>query len=199
MNEQEFIKISDRTPGPLLDRNGWSFPTPEARLNMEGLVTWRATQLHRLGLVRTLDPLEPTVVGDTGWRDLLDQESYRIRPPLDYYSELPLFYPISRVNVNVTSMQMKTGINQRVFDVPACGGFVLTDSKSQIEDLFDPGKEVICYHDFDEAVDLARYYQGHDRKRQLVADRGRRRVLSEHTYVHRLSRLIDRVTKDFGS
>ena len=41
------------------------------RLSLEGLITWRATQMHRLAMVSVVAPLKPTIVGDDGWRDLL--------------------------------------------------------------------------------------------------------------------------------
>ena len=50
-----------------------------------------------------------------------------IYEPLNYYKDLPLLYNACKINFNATSLQMKEAVNQRVFDVPACGAFLLTD------------------------------------------------------------------------
>ncbi|MBU2551942.1 MAG: glycosyltransferase, partial [Proteobacteria bacterium] len=200
-----FIDSPDLEPGRLLDRSELAEQNRDLpfgsshRVDLEGLITWRATQIYRLERVKALAPLGPTVVGDEGWRRLLDEQLFTLAPPLDYYEQLPYFYPLSRVNFNATSRQMKNGLNQRVFDVPACGAFVLTDHQAQIEDLFEVGREVVCYQTPEEALDLARFYLAHEGARLEIAGNGRRRVLAHHTYRHRLDRLIRQMREDFAS
>jgi spore maturation protein CgeB len=53
---------------------------------------------------------------------------------------------------------MKGAVNQRVFDVPVCGGFLLTDHRRQMESLFEPGREIVCYQEPGEIPDLVRHY-----------------------------------------
>ena len=164
--------------------------SPQGRSDLAGLVIWRATQQYRLNLVRTLSPLTPTIVGDGGWNDYLDSGTYHYHPPLNYHTELPYFYPVCRININATSMQMKTGLNQRVFDVPACGSFLLTDDRSQLRQLFDVGRDVVAFGHPGEALDLARYYLGHERHRLEVVQNAHHKILDQHTYRHRLDTLI---------
>ncbi len=199
---REFITSSDRSPRRMMAKNGLLEMVETERwpadkiLDLEGLVTWWATKLYRLELVRSLAPLNPTVIGDKGWRDLLDPGSFKLHPSLDYYEQLPWFYPVCGINLNATSLQMKTGLNQRIFDVPACGAFLLTDYREQIEGLFEVGREVVCYRDPEEAFELADFYRKHDRERRAVAERGHLRILSEHTYRCRLGRLIEQMRRD---
>ena len=165
-------------------------------LEVQALVSWKATQFHRLEALQALAPLNPTVIGDGHWREFLDEANFCLRPEISYYEELPRFYPVCDVNLNVTSRQMKNGLNQRVFDVPACGAFLLTDRQGQLADLFDPGRDVITYETPDEALDLARYYRDHEADRLAVIARARCRVLAEHTYRHRLNKLIETMKAD---
>ena len=202
---RDFMSVPDRTPSKSIERVGLMAhfapekPAPGKRLDLEGLITWRATQIYRGDLVREMAPLIPAVIGDEGWTDVLGSSGFRYHPTLDYYRDLPWFYPICRVNLNATSMQMKTGLNQRVFDVPACGAFVLSDHRCQMEALFEVGREMACYHTPEEALDLARYYLAHERERTAMAGKARARVLSEHTYRHRLEQLIQRMRRDHQS
>jgi spore maturation protein CgeB len=195
---------TDRSPEAAVGRAGLAnHPfvqslSPRGRLRLHELITWWATHLARVELVAALQGLSPTVVGDAGWRALLNGGSYQWRGPVDYYRDLPRFYPLCRVNLNVTSQQMKGGVNQRVFDAPAAGAFLLTDHRDQLDLLFEPGRETAVYGSPDQALDLCRWYLGRDRDRLALARRARRRILAEHTYTHRLSGLLGCMKREFG-
>jgi spore maturation protein CgeB len=163
----------------------------------EAAVLWRATLLYRLSRLRALEEFRPFVRGDAGWKGLLNGK-FRLGPKLNYYNELPSFYNACKVNFNATSIQMGTAVNQRVFDVPACGAFLLTDLQPSLEALFDVGEEVIAYRDIDEIDDLARFYLRNDSAREAVAAKGRNRVLREHTYRHRVEAIVRRLRELYG-
>ena len=163
--------------------------------SLAALITWRASRLWRVRVLKAFSPLDLTVAGDDGWAGLLNLPPEKLRPPLDYYRELAPFYQTSAVNLNITSAQMKTGLNQRVFDVPACGAFLLTDRRGQIDDLFEPGREVATYQSPAEAAELAAWYLAHPGARAEIAAAARRRVLAGHLYRHRLAALIQAMSE----
>ena len=177
-----------------------ALPDNEARLAYETAVTWQATRLYRNGCVRRLLPLKPLIVGDDGWKAEFRHEPVQPRylDALSYYTDLPRFYCRSLVNFNCTSKQMKGAVNQRIFDVPAAGSFVLTDWRPQMEQLFEP-HEMICYRDPDEAPHLARHYLANPTERQAVALRARKRVLACHTWAHRLQTLLQHMRQVYGT
>jgi spore maturation protein CgeB len=178
-----------------------ALPDNESRLAYEAMITWEATRQYRARCVRGILPFNPLIVGDRGWRQNLKGETlpWRLHPELGYYSELPLFYPWSAINFNCTSKQMKGAVNQRLFDVPAAGAFLLTDRRDQTETLFRPGKEIVWYNEPEEAPELVRYYLAHPRERRRVAEAARARVLAEHTWAHRLQTIIKRMRDIFGA
>ena len=165
-------------------------PDIGVRLGYEALITWQATLVYRLERVRALLSFAPMIVGDTGWFELLPQNGWAYHGELNYYTDLPIFYPATRINFNCTSQQMKGAVNQRVFDVPAGGGFLLTDYRRQMEHLFDLGQEMIVYNQVEEIPDLVRYYLAHNQEREKIIQAGRKRVLAEHTYDQRLATLV---------
>ncbi|MDR3357769.1 MAG: DUF3880 domain-containing protein [Desulfovibrio sp.] len=177
-----------------------ALPDNEARLAYETAVTWQATRLYRNDCVRRILPLRPLIVGDAGWKTEFRKEP--IQPgymdAISYYSDLPLFYTRSDVNFNCTSKQMKGAVNQRVFDVPAAGAFVLTDWRPQMELLFEP-REMACYHSPGQAPDMARHYLTHPRSRREIIRAGRRRVLACHTWRHRLAELLEKMRRVYGT
>ncbi|WP_449242361.1 CgeB family protein [Desulfovibrio sp.] len=172
-------------------RRHQALPDEESRLAFESLLTWEATRQYRLECVRGLLPFDPLVAGDEGWRAALGPGTWRWHSSLDYARDLPRFYAAAQINFNCTSRQMKGAVNQRVFDVPACGGFLLTDAGPQLERLFDPGSESAVYHGPEEVEDAARRWLADPLGRAGLARRARARVLAEHTYAHRLRRLVE--------
>ncbi|WP_319472070.1 DUF3880 domain-containing protein [uncultured Pseudodesulfovibrio sp.] len=177
-----------------------SLPTPEARLALESLITWEATRQYRFDCVARTLQFAPLIVGDSGWKNILGaSRNWRHIPGLDYYKELPRFYPQSKINFNCTSRQMIGAVNQRVFDVPACGGFVLTDHRKQMEDLFDLSTEAAVYHHPDEIPSLIRQYLSDKALRDKVSRAARKRILAEHTYEIRISKLIKVMRSTFST
>ncbi len=172
----------------------------EEQLAFETALTWEATLQYRLGCVRAILPFNPLIVGDNGWLQLLAdvKTPWVYHSELSYYTDLPGFYPLSDINFNCTSKQMKGAVNQRVFDVPAAGAFVLTDWRDQLAGLFEPGKEVVAYHSPEEAEDLARYYLAHSEAREKIIRAARARVLRDHSYDQRLKAIAARMRKVWG-
>lgn len=177
-----------------------ALPDNETKLAYETAITWQATRMYRNGCVRRLLPLRPLIVGDRGWHVEFRHEAMQPRylDAIGYYEELPLFYGHSAINFNCTSKQMKGAVNQRVFDVPAAGAFVLSDWRAQMEQLFEP-HEMACYHAPDEALDMARHYLAHPRARHAIVTAARRRVLACHTWQHRLQTMLACMREVYGT
>jgi spore maturation protein CgeB len=177
-----------------------SMDSLERRLAFETMITWESTRQYRRRCVEALMPFRPLIVGDDGWKKTFagEGERWRWHPELSYYDDLPDFYPLSEVNVNTTSKQMKGAVNQRVFDCPAAGAFVLTDEREQMERLFEPGREVAVYGEPEEAADLVRRYLDRPAEREAIVERARARVLQEHTYEHRLMSLFGAMREIFA-
>jgi spore maturation protein CgeB len=168
-----------------------------ARMNFEAAVLWKTTQRYRLQCIQELCSFDLRVHGDAGWRALVDKQEI-LHSPLDYYKELPTCYNACKINFNATSLQMGGAVNQRVFDVPACGAFLLTDHQEALDEAFDVGREVVAFEHPEEIPGLVRFYLDHPADRHAIAERGRARVLKEHTYQHRLRFILERMRARYG-
>ncbi|MBI4796467.1 MAG: glycosyltransferase [Deltaproteobacteria bacterium] len=174
---------------------GFSGLSLQEQIDLEAAALWRASQMHRLESVIPLTAVGLQVYGDEAWEEFLPaREAYGGR--IGYNRELPAFYQCVGVNLNVTSLQMKDGLNQRVFDVPAAGGFLLTDLKESLLDLFQED-EVAVYHDPEEARAKLLYYGQHPAERRTLANRARERVLAQHTFVHRVQAVLENLSAAF--
>jgi spore maturation protein CgeB len=82
-------------------------------------------------------------------------------------------------------------IKGRNFEVPGCGGFLLTERVPHLERYFEFGREVAVYDDEDDLVEQVGYWLANDSERTAVAEAGYQRVLAEHTYDHRFAAIFD--------
>jgi len=172
------------------------FKDPIHHLNFQAALVWKATLEYRKNLVNSLEPFDMRVYGDNGWSRILNGR-VKISPPVDYYRDLPMVFNGTDVNLNATSFQMNLAVNQRVFDAAACGAVLVTDNQPDMEELFDPAREAIRYENVAQAREEVAYYLKHQQDRRRIAERARRRVLAEHTYVHRLQRMVTLIRDEF--
>ncbi len=109
-------------------------------------------------------------------------------------------YNASRVNLDIHVLfgvrEERYNVTPRVFEVPACRGFLLTCAVPQLERLYAPGEEIAVYRDVEELKERIRYYLDHEEERVAQAGRAHARVLREHTYAQRIRSLVQAV-EDF--
>lgn len=115
-----------------------------------------------------------------------------IHPGLDYSSfEIYQIYNSSKININISLHCIESGLPQRIFDVMAAGGFMLTNYQAEIEDLFIIGEEIEVYHNIEELFDKVDYYYSHDAERRRIAKRGQKKVLMFHSYEKRFCEVFN--------
>ncbi|CAI2718396.1 CgeB family protein [Nitrospina watsonii] len=112
-------------------------------------------------------------------------------------------YNAGKVNLNLHSSTYHDGINPngdfvnpRTFEIAACGGFQLVDSRSEMGDCFRIGEEMVTFTTLDEMRDKALYYMEHEEERQEVVRKARERVLKEHTMRHRMQEMLLHIYSD---
>lgn len=88
------------------------------------------------------------------------------------------------------------GLNARAFETCGIGGFQMIDWNPGLPHLFEPGEEVVTFRSMDELKSKIDYYLDHEDERREIAEAGRRRAQSEHTYRHRLETLLKTVFAD---
>jgi spore maturation protein CgeB len=84
-------------------------------------------------------------------------------------------------------------IKGRNFEVPGCGGFMLTGRAENIEQYYEPGRELVLFDGADDLRQKVRYYLDHPDERDEIAIAGYERTLRDHTYELRFRELFDRI------
>jgi len=81
--------------------------------------------------------------------------------------------------------------NMRLFEATGAGALLVTDSKRDLAELFEPGCEVAAYRTPQECIALVRRYLEDDGEREAVARAGQARTLRDHTYLARMRELAE--------
>ena len=81
--------------------------------------------------------------------------------------------------------------NMRLFEATGVGALLLTDWKVNLNEIFEPGREVIAYRTPEECDALIEYYLEHDEEREAIARAGQQRTLREHSYHARMQQVVD--------
>ncbi len=114
-------------------------------------------------------------------------------------TEMPKVFQASRINLNMTMRPIETGLSQRIWDVLACGGFLLTNYQSEIPEYFEIGKELETYESMEELEEKVRYYLAHEEERIEIAINGYEKVAAHHSYEMRLAQMIKILTNNMPS
>jgi hypothetical protein len=100
----------------------------------------------------------------------------------------------SRINLGMGGIEYSeslTNVKTRDFEIPGTGGGAyLTSFNPDLAEHFVVGKEILCYRNRDEMLELLRYYLSRPDEAREVSRSGRARCLLEHRWLHRYERAL---------
>jgi spore maturation protein CgeB len=135
------------------------------------------------------------------------------------HAEMVDVFASSRINLNLSNSSEAPGVKAQLrrllrfnppterppqikgrnFEVPGCGGFLLTERVPHLDLYFELDREVAVFDGIADLLEKVRYWLEHDAERQQVADAGYRRVMAEHTYDHRFAAIFGELGLEVGA
>ena len=112
---------------------------------------------------------------------------------VDYWSEMPKVFRMSKINLNFTIPNIKSGIPLRIWDVLGGGGFLLTNYQAEIPYYFNEGEDLVCFDGLEDLCEKVGYYLEHEEERKRIAWNGYRKVREKHSYIERIRTILDTV------
>ena len=82
-------------------------------------------------------------------------------------------------------------VNARLFEAAGCGAAVLTEFRPALTDLFDVGREVLAFSDFDELVDQASRLLNEVGLTEQLGDAAALRAHRDHSYDLRVATILE--------
>ncbi|MCK4517420.1 glycosyltransferase [Candidatus Babeliales bacterium] len=109
-------------------------------------------------------------------------------------------YSRSKINLGFSSCGNTHDDKERIlqvrlrdFEVPMSGGFYMVEQMKELEEFFEIGKEIVCYHNKQDLVDKIKYYLKHDAQREKIRLAGHKRCLQDHTWHKRFKMVFDKI------
>jgi spore maturation protein CgeB len=146
-------------------------PTPHRRLLISGIQS-------------------PMRLFGIGWTPMLPA-NHQIHPRHVGIEELAAIYRSPTAVLNIRNEHnVLVGLNQRHFDPYLAATPVVSDDQADLARCFELGTEVLVYRDAEELNDIYARVRREPHHAAMIGEKGRRRVLHEHTYEHRLAALL---------
>ncbi len=131
------------------------------------------------------------------WQRNNDVMSDPLKSTIHYQSiwgnELHTLLHQSKIILNITRSTfygVETGLNLRIFETLAAGGFLLTDYCDELNELFVIGKHIETYRDAEEMTDKIRYYLQHEEKRIKIAQNAYQHYQNNYSWKIRMQKLL---------
>lgn len=113
----------------------------------------------------------------------------------DYWKVMPKVFHESKIILNYTIPNIKSGIPLRMWDVLGCGGFLLTNYQAEISYYFKDGEDLVCFDGIEDLKKKADYYLTHEDERRAIAQNGYDKVKNGHSYVDRIMEMMDIISE----
>jgi|GEM_PF-2377147 len=132
------------------------------------------------------------VIKGKNWHKLSEKsESFEITyDKIDINEQIDDYNKYKAVLNKHQAVNHLSALNMRTFEVPATKTLLLNDYRDGIKDIFDIEKEILVYRDIHELIEFLEKLKRNPSEYDSVISNGYKRVLSEHTYIHRMNDVL---------
>ncbi len=109
------------------------------------------------------------------------------------FEEVFKVYKSSKINLNITSKTVKSGLPLRMFDIMGAGGFLITNYQSEIPEFFEIGNDMVVYESIDDLISKTNYYLSHEEKRLEIAQNGYNKVKNQYQFKFKILSILEAV------
>nr|WP_308647538.1 glycosyltransferase [uncultured Agathobacter sp.] len=148
----------------------------------------KVTALERREVLQRVSDLYDTYLFSSRKPEYLPKVHYM--GIINYYTQMPIVFKKTDINLNITLKSITTGIPVRILDIMGAGGFLLTNYQSEMEEYFKSGVEYDYYGDMQELEDKVKFYISHTEERQRIAEAGYEKVGKLFNYNLRLDEIM---------
>jgi len=158
-----------------------------------------SADMRRIFLLEKIKAFKPSIYGSRWQRHqgLMSPALYQqVNLKTLWGDELHQQLHQSKIIINITRSTfygVETGLNLRIFEALAAGGFLLTDYSDELADLFRLGQEIETFKCAQELFDKVAFYLKHDSAREKIARQGYQAFQSKHQWESRVNDMLDSI------
>lgn len=151
---------------------------------------------NRENLLKNLSTFEVHIYGSGWYRSIVrlkGRSNMRFMNKCVYVEDFSRVVSMSKICLNILTVENRDQTNLRCFEIPACKGFQLCNQTPQLQKLFKEGEDIVLYENEKDLVEKIQYFLQHEYKRFKIAENSYNVVMQNHTYDHRCKQLISMV------
>ncbi len=129
----------------------------------------------------------------SGWERL----RIRARSREGRADEPQLIYARSRASLHPLGESIHGGVSSAAYEIACSGGLLLSQYTRELSQLFEPGRECVAFRNADEFRAACERIEAHPSEFDSVVENGRLRAMAEHTWEHRMARVLELAKERF--
>ena len=114
---------------------------------------------------------------------------------MDYWEEMPKVFRESKINLNMTIPNIKSGVPLRVYDILGAGGFCISNFQAELPMYFENEKHLVWYYNQRDLFEKVDYYLHRDTERARITREGYEHVKRNCTYDIRIKEMLKEIKK----
>ncbi|MBQ5386462.1 MAG: glycosyltransferase family 1 protein, partial [Lachnospiraceae bacterium] len=150
---------------------------------------FKVAQIQRIRALQELSKRYAVSLYSNSDTSMLPLVQYR--GGVEYWTEMPQVFHNTKVNLNFTIPNIKSGIPLRMWDVLGCGGFLLSNFQAESPRFFKEGEHLVSFYSRDDMIEKVGFYLEHDTERQRIAKNGHDLVQKLHNYEVRMAEMME--------
>ena len=111
--------------------------------------------------------------------------------PASYFTEMPLIFKLSKINLNISLRSIQCAIPLRVYDILGAGGFLISNFQPDLAYHFVPGEDFVYYENRKDLLDKIDYYLANEDERIAIAESAHKKIQEQHTFDVRVREIIE--------
>jgi spore maturation protein CgeB len=112
---------------------------------------------------------------------------------VDYWEEMPKVFKESKINLNITIPNIKSGVPLRVYDILGAGGFCISNFQAELPMYFENEKHLVWYYNNQDLFEKVKFYKNHDTLREKISLEGYEFVKKNCSYEARIRELLAKI------
>lgn len=162
---------------------------------LSDIINRQISMLERRNIINFLGNIYDLVLYTSSDTQDITAKKVKCKGYVDYNTVMPKIFRLSKINLNITSKSIISGIPLRVLDIMGAGGFVISNYQPEIAEYFENGVEVVMYEDMEDLQQKVAYYLKHDEERECIALAGYHKVKKMFSYELKIKEIMKKVIK----
>ena len=120
------------------------------------------------------------------------KKKFKVKNKIAWLEDMSRVVNSTKIIIDTLTTEQNDEINMKNYQVPACGGFLITNRTNMLLELFEEGKEIVCYDSYKELKEKCEYYLLHEEERIKIAANAHKKVIGgQNTILDIAKKILD--------